>query len=478
MDRSLIEAERESFFWTGWQIQMTVPSVLATGEEFSLRMTAFTLDDLPSDGFDRRIVFEESPGVEGLPESVHFEPGSGGCVTVEGLRAVGPDHLFVTARAEGGPTQIVSNGAWVFDDPPFRVYWGDLHVHTVLSNCGAWASRGPEFGYAYARDATHLDFMAAVDHLDGIASEPDRWPRLRAAARKYDDPGRFVTFLAFESAHKSGYGGDNNAFFLGFDAPYFWRDELVSVHPAVQLRELWDFLDSTGEAYFTAPHHSGRGDKYRSFDDPVYDRKREPIFEMCSTWGCSESKWTRFASGAGNADGPCFFQDALRAGCRYGVYASSDTHRTQPGRQRGLAAVRAATLDRNALWESLNQRNCYGTTMARSLLDLSIGDVAMGREAPIGRDDPLRRKREIRVRYFATQARGTHVVLVRNGHEIASKPWAPAHPEVVFQDEDAADAVAVRESRFHPDPFVVYYVRVQNHKGQTQWSSPIWLDLA
>ena len=48
---------------------------------------------------------------------------------------------------------------------------------------------------------------------------------------------------------------------------------------------------------------------------------------------------------------------------------------------------------------------------------------------------------------------------------------------LIMQDHSPLDEIAIREALFHPKPFVVYYVRVENQFNQTQWSSPIWLDL-
>ena len=496
MEPRLVEAAREAVLWANWRLQLTIPSVLAVGEEFCLRLTAFGPDGLPSGDFSREIVLGASEGIEGLPRSVRLAPSAGGHLTVEGLRAVGPERAFVAARPEGCPQEVLSNPAWVMHAPPYRIFWGDLHVHTTYSNCSAWACKDPEFCYAYARDATYLDFAAAADHLRGIASDPARWGRLQELVRRYDRPGRFVPFLAFESSHKTGFGGDINAYYRDSDAPHFWldREDMRGINPEVTLRQLWDFLDATGEAYVTVPHHTGRKRKYRSFADNVYDAEREPLFEIYSGWGSSEHRRSRFPLAGGNSDEPCYFSDALKAGCRYGVIASSDDHRTVPGgetpqgnaldahrlvsyMQRGLAAVRAPELSRGALWDALVSRNCYGTTFSRTLVDVRIGDLSMGQSAPVARRDPLRKKRLVRVRFFSTDRGGRDVVLMRNGEEFARRTLDAHHGEVAFEDDAGLDTVAIREALFHPEAFVVYYVRVDHPQGQTQWTSPIWLDL-
>ncbi len=490
----MIRRARQATLWTHHRLQITIPSVLAEGEVFSLRASVIDGEGLPDAAFDRRLRVERAAGIEGLPAVL--PPLEEGCLRVDGLRAVGPDRAWVVVRPDGGPDTVHSNPAWVFADPPYRVYWGDLHVHTVYSNCSAWACQDPEFCYAYAREITHLDFAAAADHLRGIAADPGRWLRLQELIRQYRAPGRFVPFLAFESSHRAGRGGDNNAYYLDTDGPMFWLDraDMSGYSPDIPLQDLWRFLDAAGKAYFTVPHHTGRAAKYRSFDDPVYDAAREPLFEIYSGWGSSESRASRLPLWGGNGDRPCYFQDALARGCRYGVIASSDDHRTQPGGEgpmnaaagsgellwhvhHGLTAVLAPELTAESLWKALRSRRCYGSTFARSLLDLRVGDLAMGQAGPVDAGDPLRRRRELCVRFLPAHNARYSVTLVRNGRDLECRPWPQDAAELAFEDTAFLDDIAVRDAPFHPAPFVVYYVRLEEPGGQTQWSSPIWLDL-
>ena len=68
-------------------------------------------------------------------------------------------------------------------------------------------------------------------------------------------------------------------------------------------------------------------------------------------------------------------------------------------------------------------------------------------------------------------------MLVRNGEDIACETWKLGRPEIAFRDDSPLDDVAIRGAAFHPEPFVSYYARVEGRSGQTQWSSPIWLNL-
>ena len=497
IEHALLASARDAAFWATHRLQLTIPSMLQQDEEFDLRMTLFGPDGLPTADLAGEIVFAGSIGIDGLPRTARFDPAEGGHLTIPGLVARGPERVFVLAQPEGCPGPVCSNPAWVFPhEPPYRLWWGDIHIHTTYSNCSAWACQDPEFAYAFARYASHLDFAAPADHLRGIAAEPERWPRLQQLAKRYDEPGRFVPLLAFESSHAAGYGGDNNAYYLGTDGPMFWldRDDMRGGAPKVALQELWDFLNASGEDFFTAPHHTGRAGKYRSFGDATYDPVREPIFEIYSCWGSSESRWNEYPLSGGNTDRPAYFVDALRAGCRYGLIASSDDHRTLPGGesptrsplgpahqclypQLGLAAVRSSMLTREAIGEALRARACYATTFARTLLDMRVGDCAMGAEIEVGSGEGMWNRRDIRIRLLPPPNTRPTVVLVRNGKEIARHRWDGEDAEFVITDDASLPDVAITGAPFHPRPFVVYYLRVETGSRETQWSSPVWLDL-
>jgi hypothetical protein len=496
MDPRLIDQAREAVVLTNWRIHMVIPSILAPGETFSLKMTAFGPDDMPSNALDRKITFEESPCITGLPESVNFADTPDGHIIIDNLKAAEPGGAFITALPEGSPSSVNSNPCWILEEPPYRLFWGDIHVHTTYSNCSPWACKDPEFVYAYARDASYIDFAAPADHLRGIASDEQRWPRLQKLSVEYNESGKFVTFLAFESSHKSGFGGDNNAYYLQDDAPYFWKDrkDMRGVNPEVHLEEVWEFCESSGSPFITIPHHTARAGKYRDFSAPVYDAAREPVFEIFSMWGSSETRYNRFPLYAGNSEHPSYFRDALVNGCRYGVIASSDDHTSMVASQtrarnpldikrlsgyhhRGLTGIRAPELTREALWKGLCTRNCYATTFSRTLLDISINDIRMGEEASVPAGDTLRKQRAINVTVFASDFRRTQATLIRNNEEIKTVLLDPDQTKVVFTDNDDLDSVAIRDSQFHPEPFAVYYVRIENQFDQTQWSSPIWLDV-
>jgi len=208
---------------------------------------------------------------------------------------------------------------------------------------------------------------------------------------------------------------------------------------------------------------------------------------------------TRLPISGGNNDAPSYFVDALQAGARFGVIASSDDHATLPGSvhhfrtgpyavpmlngysHKGLAAIRASELTRPALFAAMRQRATYATTHARSLVDVRIGDASMGEACPA--DSSLRQRRTIDVRLTLDGASSARIILMRNGEGIATEAVkgvaaTTAVNRVVFNDDSPLARIALRDTRFHGAPFVAYYVRVEDSNGAHQWTSPIWIDMS
>jgi hypothetical protein len=120
------------------------------------------------------------------------------------------------------------------------------------------------------------------------------------------------------------------------------------------------------------PHIGGRYADIVGFHDPRLER----VVEIYSDWGRFE--W--------------LLQDALRSGYRVGFVANSDGHKGRPGASHpgastfgaygGLTCVLAESLTREAVFEALRQRRCYGVTAAQRIyVELAVNGLPMGAEA-------------------------------------------------------------------------------------------------
>ena len=151
-----------------------------------------------------------------------------------------------------------------------------------------------------------------------------------------------------------------------------------------------------------------------------------------------------------------------------GLIASSDNHVGMPGRSYpgdrqihtpfpgGLCAIWAPELTRDALFSSLRQRQCYGTTGARIIVRFCVAGSPMGSTVERNADFmPM----QIEVRGTAPieqievlcDLRPTRVVIGAGR----------AHVKEEFECDTKQPAM--------------YYLRVKQIDGQRAWTSPIWV---
>jgi len=489
----LFPQEKEKIAGESRILLMTLPSIVGVGEPFRLKMTMLNVSGMPDEGFRGTVKLSASEPCLKLPSAAKFSPKDHGIKIVTGLRSTKPGVLYVEGEVGGSPSKPPrSNATKVMDNPSERLYWGDIHVHSVLGNCHTDLAKEPAFGYWYAKQVSHLDFAAVTDHLRGLDRE--RWERTKALAEEHNRHGDFVALLGFESSHSKDHGGDINVYYLDSDAGYFWldREDMKGTSPKVGLDVLWDWLDRQGKAYLTIPHHTGRAAKYRDFGLPYHNPEREPVFEIFSMWGSSEARHDDFFMRGGKSDARAYFQDALKLGYRYGVIGSSDTHHTMPGSpcsilpspyhhpansmvNQGLAAVYAADLSRKAIFDSLMNRRCYATTSTRPILDFSVGSTPMGGTLEVGKGKlPAR---TIRIELCTSMLPATCEIICNNDVLHAFR-IIDLYTLYSFVDDREADGLWIRGSPKDPSPFIYYYVRLRYQglqTGITAWSSPIWL---
>ena len=348
-----------------------------------------------------------------------------------------------------------------------RLYWGDLHVHTRVSD-DASSERGPEDAIDFARDAMGHDSISVTDHVNNVRA--DEWRRTIEAARRALRPGRFVALGGFEFNSREPSGGrrlDRNVYYANLaDAtlpPGVSRDD----YRHMTTDELAEWIDPA--RHLLVPHQHNGG----LWHGAAVQKMR--LVEIYAHWGAFD----RGDSDRPFATGPyppgALVGEALEAGLRLGFVGGSDTHAAHPGNDYlwphgnvpgGLTAVWADDLTPPALFGALSRRACYATTRARIWLRVTVNGAPMGAELPpiSGASDQSGEPRHIHVEAHGT-APFAEVSVIRSGQ--ALRTWQPNDWDV--------DAHFADESPLSARGWDYYYVRLRQRDGELAWSSPIWI---
>jgi hypothetical protein len=352
------------------RLVLTQPTVARPGE--TVRLTVAVLDAAGSGwpAVEGEVALRDT-GVEvRLPAAVRLAPEDRGRVVVEATAAV-EGTVRVEARGPGGLSGA-ANPLVVSATLP-RVYWGDLHGHSGLSD----GTGTPEDYYRYARDIAALDVAALTDHdhwgMQPLSGTPELWEGIRAQTKAFHDPGRFVTLLGYEWT--SWLHGHRHVLYFEGEGRV-----LSSVDPAFESPlQLWDAL--RGQPALTIAHHTAGGPIAANWEIPP-DPELEPVTEIVSVHGSSEAPDSPHVIYQ-PVDGH-FARDALDRGYRLGFVGSGDGHDGHPGLAHlaspsgGLVAILADALTRDAILEALRARRVYATNGPRILLHATLDGVPMG----------------------------------------------------------------------------------------------------
>ncbi|MCL4425735.1 MAG: CehA/McbA family metallohydrolase [Firmicutes bacterium] len=340
-----------------------------------------------------------------------------------------------------------------------KIYWGDLHGHTALSD----GFGTPEDYYQYAREVAGLDFAAISDHAQYMSDED--WEHIKDVGRRFYQPGRFVTILGYEFSHnpvKPPYYGDKCVYYPELEGPLLretdmWHEEYVD------LPSLGEQFKAHGALMVIHAHAHG----VTSYYDPHLTR----LYEIHSIWGSSEYPGNPrpvLSFHRQDASQDCA-QAALAKGFRVGFTGSSDCHMGRPGYTRwlarvpayrnGLVAVLASALTRKEVFGALWDRRCYATTGEKILLDFTLEGHQMGEELTL---PPGQKKIRARVKVTGTGDLGP-LTIVKNGRDFYTYQGLGPTASFEWVDQEIGGPS-------------YYYLRVTQKDGATAWSSPIWVD--
>jgi hypothetical protein len=433
------------------RLVLTLPSVARPGETVDLVVAI--LDARANAGVDFAGEVElvtDAEGVELRPRVRLGPADSGHCrlaITVAGEGIVRIRGRVNGLEAWSNPLQVSSHGP--------RIFWGDLHGHSQLSD----GTATPEQYLGFARDVAALDVIALTDHdhwgVLFLDTHPNLWRDIRAAIRRFHRPGRFVALIGYEWT--SWIHGHRHVLFFDDDGPVLSSMDARFDSP----QELWQGLE--GRSAMTIAHHSGGGPIATNWEIPP-DPDLEPVTEVSSVHGSSEAGDTPrliYSPVAGN-----FVRDALDRGYRLGFVGGGDSHDGHPGLAHlttpsgGLTAFVMDELNRDAVARALRSRRVYATNGPRILLRMALDGRPMGSILEAGPDGLASVDLVV---IAVTPAPIERVDVIRSGEVVAS----------IDAEDRRRLSFSLEIEGLVAGEYV--YARVVQGDGGAAWASPIFI---
>ena len=386
---------------------------------------------------------------------------------------------------------IVSNPIRITAQPN-GPYWGDIHFHNFPS-----VDAMGNTPYEYAKNVSGLDFAATAEH--GAIGLPEHWAQTQKWCRQWNEPGRFITILGFETNIR----WHHNIYLYEDHAPII--ESLKNGDSRVPIPTLLEYLKS--HKAITQLHHTGWG-----FDMRLRYPDTCKLIEIYSMHGLSELydpenplSFENQRHRSNSRVGPYYARDAWALGQRFFTHGSSDNHFGQSGvRYNSVTAVFASELNRKTILDTLGRGLCYATTGERILLNFQINGKSMGSEFVVAKGDLLRFNLEVHgtdklaeVSVFACPfIEGDNTVPIGQSRfrqddplvEQARNSWTAAFEKHDINDADFTESWT---QKYQGKP-MVYYVRIRQKNNITlpsplegfptvqkrpvcAWSSPIWI---
>jgi hypothetical protein len=397
-----------------------------------------------------------------LPNTLNFGAAEKGRVILNDVVFNTPGIHRISAFVPNTNISGRSNAVIVTaESPSLRIFWGDLHVHTVVSD----GVETQDMMFEYAREISGFDLQATSDHTwetDKTAIMNTETTQQVIAAYQ---PGIFTTIKGYEWAtltapvighHNVYYRTTEPPALASFDGPFrFW----------------YNFFDEVAKYdAIIIPHHTAK-----AILDSFYKRweyhsiKQERLVEIYSTHGNNEYQGNPRAVNMQLAGHN--IQDGLILGYKLGLVGGSDSHTTRPGClatdmifRPGITAVYAPSNIREDIWDALWNRRCYATTGERIVLDFTINGEMMGSEIP------LRQNKPVNIYVHAIGQSNISRIDIIKGHIGDTTPLLSVFtvtPNAEIAEFNWTDSAAPSDC--------FYYVRVTQANGEMAWSSPIWV---
>lgn len=348
----------------------------------------------------------------------------------------------------------------------YKVYFGDLHVHTAYSD----GSGSFDELYNLYKNIYKVDFLAITEH-DALRNgrnhfSPGEWAYLKALNEIYNQPGEFVTLNAYEWTHSTWSGrqdstvalGHKNVYFRGGEeAPFFNHHDTVA-HDGVSLFKVLHKVE--GLAF---PHHPPwSGMNWQNHDPAIQSN-----YEIVSIHGANEYPGNLPIPHRGGLPGT-FAQDGLALGKHFGFVGASDSHGLyfhsnegwrEDAYKGGLTGVLLSdSLTRENVWKALQARRNYATAGEKHYLEFSINGAPMGSEIEI-KQPPV----------ISFEVRGSNLLyayILRDNEQLFVSGKIGGDYTAY---KNMKDTTVLPGSHF-------YYLRAVYTDGTVAWSSPIWVN--
>ncbi|MFW6163110.1 MAG: hypothetical protein ACODAJ_10100 [Planctomycetota bacterium] len=426
-------------------MSVVVPSLVKVGEPFTIKLAALDRHRNPAPTYEGRLELalvrleDGAPGKGAVPEAVHP------CPAVLRLQDQGridePGAYVVVVRDAAPPLEGRSNPVVASDDePPYRIWWGDLHTHHRRCD----GLRRFAEAAAHARDIAGTDLVALSPHACYITDGDlmDLW----RVDRRFHEPGRFVPIFAYEWA-AGGKGASHSVLYSERPMPLCFRawggGNVVRGRPAIHKLFEEHSLDVV-----EVPHH------VRGVTD--FSPRYTKAIEIYSQWGIHER-------------GVVANLDAGLQACFFGT---SDNHTGQPALQPianrwaihhhlgGLTAFLTPTLDRRSLFAAIDRRRVYATAACRIVGHFTVNGHAMGEAFTMASP---KEPRTIRIEAVAATPMEA-VTVLRNGQPL--RTWKP---------EAAVARLEYVDRTPFGGPTDYYYVRIDQDETGKAWLTPVWV---
>lgn len=343
--------------------------------------------------------------------------------------------------------KLVASGGRVFtsnpirceETPQYRIYWGDPHAHSIISNHGYGT---PAEVFWYARNVSLLDWISYSEH-DYIS--PQDFRTYEAEASNYaNEAGRFVTIVGTEYTGDPQWLGHINIFFPQDNPSQITYRRFSSIY------SLMDALRRDGAiAQINHPFRAVVSfNRWEEIDTSVV-RSVEVINER-----------QEFDLGAAAS-----IEKKLRDGYAFGFSGSSDNHMPHPGMhwttnlRPGTTAVIAASLTRSDIFEGLKSRRTYASNGIRPIIDFRVNDQLMG--SVLNRFEGDSDSLTIFVRVCA-EGRIDSLQIIKGG-------------ETFLVHRPISDTVTLTLTDVMRQKESFYYLVLYQQGGGKAWTSPIFL---